>query len=120
MIAALVCLAAMLALHLATPFWWWVMAVPFAYGAATATSGWRAIRTGMLAAGLLWLGAGTFLYLAGGRIIAARMARMFGLGRPWTMVAATALVAALAAGLAGYAGCAVRGLIGRKMTKEPS
>ncbi len=57
MIAMLVCLLAMLALQILTPYWWWVMIVPFAFGAGIATSGWRAMRTGVLAAGLLWLGA---------------------------------------------------------------
>ena len=34
MIAMLVCLLAMLALQILTPYWWWVMIVPFAFGAA--------------------------------------------------------------------------------------
>jgi hypothetical protein len=118
MIATLVCLSAILTLQIVAPFWWWIMIVPFACGAAAATSGWRAIRTGLLAAGLLWLGAGAYFYFTGSEIIAARMARMFGLGRPGPMIAATALVAALAGGLAGYAGYAVRALIKRQTKKE--
>lgn len=110
MIAVLVCLLAMLALQVLTPFWWWVMIVPFAYGAAAARSGRKAFWTGFLAAGLLWLGAGAFFLLTGSRIIAARMAGMFGLGSAWLMVPVTALVAALAGGVAGYAGYAVRSL----------
>jgi|APLow6443716910_1056828.scaffolds.fasta_scaffold17818_2 hypothetical protein len=120
MIATIVCLLALLALQVVAPYWWWIMIVPFAYGAAAATSGWRAVRTGLLAAGLLWLGAGTFFYLTGSDLIAARMARMFGLGRPWTVIAATALVAALSAGLAGYAGYAVRALFKGRAKKETS
>jgi hypothetical protein len=120
MIGMLVCLLAMLALQIVTPYWWWVMIVPFVFGAAAAKGGWRAIRTGFFSAGLLWLGAGTYFYLTGSQIIATRMARMFGLGQPWTMIAATALVAALAAGLAGYTGYAVRGLVRNPARKEPS
>ncbi len=45
---------------------------------------------------------------------------MFGLGRPWTVIAATALVAALSAGLAGYAGYAVRALFKGRAKKETS
>jgi hypothetical protein len=118
MIAMLVCLAIMLGLGLAAPYWWWIMIVPFAYGAAVAKSGWRAFRTGLAAAGLLWLGAAILLYVTGSGLIAARMARMFGLGRPWTMIAATALVAAVAAGLAGYAGYAARAALKRPAKKE--
>jgi hypothetical protein len=114
MIAAIACLAAMLGLQLLTPYWWWVMIVPFAFGAALAKSGWRAFRTGLLSAGLLWLGAALFFYLAGSRVIAARMAGMFGLGGSWLPILATALVAALAAALSGYAGYAVRALFAKQ------
>lgn len=120
MIDLVVVLLVLLGLEVLTPYWWWVMIVPFAYGAALATSGWRAIRTGALATGLLWLGAGTYFYSTGGRLIATRMARMFGLGRPWPMIAATALVAALAAGSSGYAGFAVRKLFKKPVKKESS
>jgi hypothetical protein len=120
MTATLLCLLAMLALEILTPFWWWVMIVPFAYGAAGAKTGWKAFRTGLFAAGLLWLGASVYLFLTGSRLIAERMARMFGLGRAWPMIIATALVAALAAGLAGYAGYACRKLIGITTRKGPS
>jgi len=118
MIAILVCMAVMLGLGLAAPYWWWIMIVPFGYGAARAKSGWRAFRTGLVAAGLLWLGAATYLYFTGSGLIAARMARMFGVGRPGLMIAAAALVAAVAAGLAGYAGFAARAALKRPAKKE--
>jgi hypothetical protein len=120
MIAILVCLLAMLALQLITPYWWWVMLVPFAFGAARAMSGWRAIRTGLCAAGLLWLGAGTYFYLTGSHLIATRIARMFVLGTAWPMIAVTAVVAALAAGISGYAGFAVRKLFNKPVGKGSS
>lgn len=113
MIAFAACLLIMLVLGLLTPYWWWVMIVPFAYGAAAAGTGWKALRTGFLAAGLLWLGASAYLHATGSGIIAARMAAMFGLGRSWLMVPATALVAGLAAAFSGYAGYAVRALFRR-------
>jgi hypothetical protein len=115
MTAVLFCLLAMLGLQLLTAYWWWVMIVPFACGAASARSGWKAFRTGFCAAGLLWLGSSLFFYLTGSGIIATRMARMFGLGESWLMVLVTALVAAVAAGVSGYAGYAVRAL-----AKKPS
>lgn len=110
MTAILVCFIAMLGLQLMTAFWWWVMIVPFAYGAAAARSGWKAIGTGFSAAGLLWLGSSLFLYLTGSGLIATRMARMFGLGNSWLMVFVTALIAAVAAGVSGYAGYGVQRL----------
>jgi hypothetical protein len=119
MMAVLVCLLISLGLSVLAPYWWWIMIVPFAYGATT-TGGGKAARTGLLSAGLLWLGAGTYFYLTGGRIIAGRMAVMFGLGKAWTMIAATALVAGLAGGLAGYAGHAARAAFRKNSGKEPS
>jgi len=117
MIATLVCLLVMWVWHLLTPYWWGVMLFPFAYGAGLAKTGGKAIRTGLLAAGILWLGASLYFYFSGSGIIASRMAGMFGLGRPGLMIAATALVAAVAAGLSGYAGYAV-GVLFRKPAKR--
>ena len=114
MIAVLMCLLVMLVLHILTPYWWWVMIVPFAYGAAAAKSGWKALRTGFLAAGMLWLGASAYFFLTGSGMITARVAKMFGLGRSWLMIAITALVAALTAAVSGYAGYTVRPLFRRK------
>ena len=109
MTAILVCLLVMLALQLVTSAWWWIMIVPVAFGAA-ARSGGKALRTGFFAAGLLWLGTSLFLLLSGSGLIAKRMAGMFGLGSSWLMVLATGLLAAIAAGVSGYAGYAVRAL----------
>jgi hypothetical protein len=106
----LILLAAMLVLELLTPFWWWIMAVPFVYGAAAAPKGGKAFLAGFGAAGLLWLGGAVFYYLTGSRLIAARMAAMFKVGDARLLAVAAGLVAALAAGLAGYAGCAAKRL----------
>ncbi len=111
MTAVLICLLTMLGLQLLTPYWWWVMIVPFAYGAATARPGWKSFRTGFFAAGLLWLGTSLYLYLTGSGLIASRMAGMFGLGKSWLMIFITGLIAAIAAGVSGYAGYAVRALV---------
>jgi len=113
MTAILVCLAVILVLQLLTPFWWWVMIVPFVYGAAAARSGWTAFQTGFIAAGLLWGAGSAYYYLFGSRIIAGQVAAMFGLERAGLMIAATALVAAGAAGAAALAGYAVRMLFRR-------
>ena len=108
MMAVLICLLAMLVLHILTPFWWWLMIVPFAYGAAAAKSGGKALRTGFLSAGLLWLGSSVYFYLTGSGIITARVAKMFGLPASWPMMLITALIAGIAAAFSGYAGYAVR------------
>jgi len=118
MTAILISLAVMLLLELLTPFWWWVMAVPFVYGATAARKGGKAFLAGFCAAGLLWLGAALYLYLTGSDLIAARMAVLFKTGNARLLVVATGFVAALAAGLAGYAGYAVRRLFKAPATTE--
>jgi hypothetical protein len=114
MSAVLVCTAAMLALGLLVPAWWWVMIVPFGYGAAIARTTGKAVRTGFLSAGLLWLGAGLVFFFAGSRIVAGRVAGMFGLGTSWLLIVAAGLVAAIAGAVSGYAGQSVRGLFRKK------
>jgi hypothetical protein len=114
MIATLTCLLVMLVLQILTPYWWWVMIVPFAYGAAVAKSGGNAMRTGFLSAGLLWLGSSLYSLLTGSGIITGRVARMFGLHASWPMVLITALIAGIAAAFSGYAGYAVRALFKKR------
>jgi hypothetical protein len=114
MIATLICLLVMLVLHILTPYWWWVMIVPFAYGAGASKSGGKAMRTGFLSAGLLWLGSSFYFVLTGSGIIMGRVARMFGLPASWPMIAITALIAGIAAAFSGYAGYAVRALFRKK------
>jgi hypothetical protein len=114
MIGLIGCLVVLLVLHLVTPFWWWVMAVPFLYGFVFARSARRSFRTGALSAGLLWLGAAVYFHLTGSALIARRMAVMMKLGSSWLMVAGAGLLAALAAGIAGLAGYSVRALFRKR------
>ena len=108
------CLVVLLILHLVTPFWWWVMAVPFLYGLLLGRAAWRSFRAGAVAAGALWLAASAYFYLTGSSLVARRMAAMMRLGSSWLMVAATGLLAGLAAGMAGLAGYSIRALFQRK------
>jgi uncharacterized membrane protein YeaQ/YmgE (transglycosylase-associated protein family) len=96
--------------ELAVPFWAWIAALPFACGLVFGKSCRRAAWRGASAGGLSWLGASLYLYISSGRIIAGRIAAMFGLGRDrgWLMVIATGLLGAIIAGLAAYAGASLR------------
>ena len=104
MTGVLVCLPVMLLLGWLVPHWWWIMIVPFVYGAAGARTAGKAVLTGFASSGILWLGASLVLFLSGSEVVAARVAGMFGLGGPWTMIAATALIAAVAGAASGFAG----------------
>ena len=118
MIAVVACFMALAALQFFTPYWWWAMVVPFLFGLAAGRSAWGSVRTGAAAAGVLWLGAAVYFQLTGSARIARRMADMTGLGSPWLMAAAAALAAALAAGVSGLAGYALRTLfMGKRKTR---
>jgi hypothetical protein len=114
MMAIIICFIVLLILHLATPFWWWVMAVPFFYGLGFGRSARRSFGAGAVSAGLLWLGAAAYFHLTGSALIARRLALMMKLGSSWLMVVAAGLLAALAAGIAGLAGYSVRALFRRR------
>ncbi len=102
---ALVCAIAIGALQLLTSFWWWVLVVPFAYGAAGGTrSGWDGFRSGALGGGGLWFLAGLWQATTSGRLVAERVAVMLQVGSPWVVLAATALLAMIVGGLAGGTG----------------
>ena len=118
MISVIICLVLMLALQVLTGAWWAVMAVPFLYGLTFCPSGGRALRDGFLSAGLLWFGSAVFFYATGSALIAKRMAGMFGLGAGWLMILATALVAGVAAAVAGYAGYAVKSIFKRSPARR--
>ncbi|MBM3295374.1 MAG: hypothetical protein FJY82_12760 [Candidatus Aminicenantes bacterium] len=100
--------AVLLVLHLLTPWWWWVAVVPFVYGLVFAKNDERAFWEGFLAGAVVWGGAAAFFFLTSGGLIAGRMAGMFRLGKGWLMLALTALLGGLVAGLASFAGRSLR------------
>jgi hypothetical protein len=108
MIALAASAAVLLVLQIGTPFWWWVVAVPFVYGLVFVKKNGRAFGGGMLIGAIVWGGAGLYFYIASGRLIAGRMAGMFRIGPGWLMIFATALLGALVAGLAAFAGRSLR------------
>lgn len=113
--AILLCLIVLLVLHWFTPFWWWIMVVPFLYALGRARTAWDGFLTGAASAGLLWLSAALVLFLTSADLIAARVAAMLSLGdMPWVLILATGLLAALAAGLAGSTGYLLRAAVTRE------
>lgn len=102
-----------IALELGLQSWVWVAGVPMAFGMAAPVSSARATARGAVAGGLSWFLASLYLYLASGRLVAGRMAAMLGLGRGhgWLMVVLTAILGALIAAFAAYAGAALRAAV---------
>lgn len=108
---ALILCVLMLVLHLTTPFWWWIVALPLAYGLFFLETGWGGFRTGMLSAGMLWFLAGLLLWLTKGRIIAERIAVLLKVGSPLLLVLITCILAAIVGGISGMTGVMVRKVV---------
>lgn len=98
------CFLIILVLQILTPFWWWIMVIPFLFTLFLAKSGWDGLRLGVFSAGLLWLFVSLYYWLTSSQIIASRVAEMIGIGISWVMVVLTFLVAAIASGFAGMTG----------------
>lgn len=110
MMAIAICFVLMLALELATPFWWWVMLVPFGFGLWKSRSAWESARVGMISAGALWLAMSLWQWLNGGQQLALRMSGMLGRSSGAVMVLLTTAVAAIAAGVAGACGYSLKSI----------
>ena len=109
MIALVFSAFVLLALHVLTPFWWWIAVVPFLYGLVFARKSGRALSGGLLIGAIVWGGGGLYFFLTSGRLIAGRIAAMFGLGAGWLMVLVTGALGALVAALAAFSGHLIRG-----------
>lgn len=93
--------------------WIWLAAVPLAFGLASGASVLRAAGRGAIAGGTAWMGVALYYYLTSAKIIAGRMAAMFGIGvgGGWLLVLLTGLLGALVAGLAAFAGASLRAVL---------
>jgi hypothetical protein len=87
-----------------TPFWWWILVVPFFNGLLRSRSGLRAFLAGMFSAGLLWFLASLHLYLTQAQVIATRINRMLGTPTPLSLVIITTLVGMVCGAFAGSSG----------------
>ncbi|MCP4708163.1 MAG: hypothetical protein GY869_06035, partial [Planctomycetes bacterium] len=84
-----------------TPFWWWVVIVPFVYGLFKTRSAWHSFYCGLAGAGLLWLIGSGYYLLTASDIIAARAVTMFQLGHAGYLVLSAVFIAGLCGGSAG-------------------
>jgi len=111
MIAILISFFAMLLLQWLTPFWWWVMVVPLLVAFFKSESLRAGFALGAISAGSLWLLAALFQWLTGAGRVAARVADMASVGSPVVLLVATAVLAAIAGGLAASTGYLLRAAV---------
>ncbi len=100
-------------LQTATPYWWWVMAVPLVVAFATRVSTLGGFRLGLISAGAVWTLASLILFVTQSQIIAMRIASMMSLGSGWILVLLTGFIGMLTGGVAGATGAALRSSLTR-------
>ncbi len=108
MIAFLICIITIFILQMLTPFWWWIMVVPFGYFLLKGESAKLSFLKGMLSAGCVWIFSSLYFYTSGSQIIASRMAVMMQLPHAYLVILITTLIAAIAGGVAGLSGFFIR------------
>ncbi len=118
MIAVAICFVLMAALQFATPYWWWIMIVPFGYGLWLSRSAWQSARVGMCSAGALWLAMSLWQWFSGGERLAERVSEMLGMSNDALMIALSTVTAALAAGVAGACGYFIKTIARISETRE--
>jgi hypothetical protein len=101
------CILIMFFLQMATPFWWWIMVVPFVYGTALAPTALRGLAVGILSSGLLWTAGALFYFCSGGGIITGRMSAMIS-APVWLIITAIILIGAVSGGLSALCGYYLR------------
>lgn len=103
-IGIIICLATIFILQLLTPFWWWIIVIPFIYGVIKSESGLKGFGVGMISTGLLWLFGSLYYFLSGSSLIAKRVSIMMKLGHPLLLILITTLLAFLVGGFSGSSG----------------
>lgn len=100
-------------LQVLTPFWWWILVVPFLNGLTLAGSSWRAAGAGMFSAGLLWFLGSLHLYLTHARWIISRISLLAEAPSPYLLIIAATVIAMVCGGFAGSSGYALKVLVKR-------
>ncbi|MFH2056574.1 MAG: hypothetical protein ABIJ61_11495 [bacterium] len=117
-LATLICAVLILAANLVSPFWWWLMLVPFMFGLIVTRRVTRAFLVGAIAGGLVWFGASVYYWKSGGEIVTQRVAEILQLNVPELLILAAGLIGFLAGGFSAAAGAAIRALLSNKPTAQ--
>ena len=104
MMGFIFCFVAIGLLQWLTPYWWWIMVVPFIWTLMQGKSFRGSFLVGALSAGLLWLIAASWQWSRSAHIVADRVADMLTVGSSMTLIFLTFVFAFLAAGFAGGSG----------------
>jgi hypothetical protein len=106
----LICMLILLAVQLVSPYWWWVMVVPFLYALIKGQSASRVFLVGMVSSGLIWLTAGLYYWQTGGELIVERMTALLALPASWMLLAGTAAIAVVVGGIGALSGFYLKSL----------
>jgi len=103
----LLLIATITALHLLTPYWWWIIPLPFLYGVWRPTSGFRAFLAGGLSCSLVWL-APTLYYARFADELLPRIVELSQASSPQLLFVGAVLIALICGGTACAAGFYLR------------
>lgn len=99
----LICLIITHIFQFLTPFWWWIMVIPFLYCLVIPKSPVKSFFIGAIAGSFLWLIYGLYLETGSSQIIAGRISGMMGLNS-YILLIITFAIAFFAAGFSSLSG----------------
>ena len=109
-LATLICALLIVGANLLSPFWGWIMIVPFLFGLIVTSRVAKAFFVGAIAAGIAWFGSSIYFWKSGGEIVASRVAEILQLNVPELLILAIGLIGFIAGGFAAAAGASLRAL----------
>ncbi len=100
----LIIAAVLLALHLSTSFWHWIILVPMVYFFIYPEKKRHPFFAGAIPVAAVWLISSLWFYFTGAQIITGKIAVTLNAGEPWLLLTATMVIAFIAGGLGGWCG----------------
>ncbi len=105
-----ICMLIISLLQTLTPYWWWIIIVPFIYGLIKIQSASKGLLVSIISSGLSWLFYCLYYLLFGNNNIIKKVAIMMKLNTPLLIIIIIALITILATGIAEYCGYCMRNL----------
>lgn len=106
-------ITALTAAHIFTPFWWWILPLPFIYGALKPSGGFKAFAAGGFSSSLVWLAA-AFYYAQEASILMPRIDTLVGAQATGLQFIAVGLLALVCGGVSCACGFYLRDALNEK------
>ncbi|MEL6824595.1 MAG: hypothetical protein AAFP70_22785 [Calditrichota bacterium] len=100
-------IAALTVAHFLTPYWWWIIPLPLAYGFLESTGGLKAFASGAFSCALVWLAA-AFYYAQDASVLMPKIDTLVGAQTGGLQYIAIGLIAFTCGGIACACGYFLR------------